>query len=187
MAIVASAVRGRHLIAERWIDPSGDHFESRNPARLDDVIGVFPGANAALVNDAVSAARDAYKAWRQMSRIRRAELFDNLAQLVKRDVEPLARLMAQECGKVLSECRAEVVEGLHMIQYVFGTGRGPVGDVLASEIADKDAFMRRKPWGVVAVITPWNFPFAVPLWMLGPSCSTPWPNWSSARRTTWPG
>ncbi len=77
--------------------------------------------------------------------------------------------MARECGKVVTECRAEVVEGLHMIQYVFGTGRMPMGDVLASEIAEKDAFMRRKPWGVVAVITPWNFPFAVPLWMLGPS------------------
>src|SRR5262249_16686372 len=75
----------------------------------------------------------------------------------------------RECGKVISECRAEVIEGLHMIQYVFGTGRMPIGDVLASEIAEKDAFMRRKPWGVVAVITPWNFPFAVPLWMLGPS------------------
>src|SRR5437016_12682004 len=64
---------------------------------------------------------------------------------------------------------AEVVEGLHMIQYVFGTGRMPTGDVLSSEIPEKDAFMRRKPWGVAAVITPWNFPFAVPLWMLGPS------------------
>src|SRR5262249_34399428 len=96
-------------------------------------------------------------------------LFDNLAQLVKRDVDELAQLMARECGKVVTECRAEVIEGLHMIQYVFGTGRMPVGEIMASEIAEKDAFMRRKPWGVVAVITPWNFPFAVPLWMLGPS------------------
>src|SRR6266566_1996146 len=56
-----------------------------------------------------------------------------------------------------------------MIQYVFGTGRMPIGDIVASEIAEKDASMRRKPWGVAAVITPWNFPFAVPLWMLGPS------------------
>src|SRR5207249_6647606 len=61
------------------------------------------------------------------------------------------------------------IEGLHMIQYVFGIGRMPMGDVMASEIADKEAFVRRKPWGVCAVITPWNFPFAVPLWMLGPS------------------
>jgi aldehyde dehydrogenase (NAD+) len=77
--------------------------------------------------------------------------------------------MARECGKVVTECKAEVIEGLHMIQYVFGTGRMPTGQALASEIPEKDAFMRRKPWGVVAVITPWNFPFAVPLWMLGPS------------------
>src|SRR5206468_2131651 len=99
----------------------------------------------------------------------RAELFDNLAQIVKRETDNLAALMARECGKVITECRAEVVEGLHMIQYVFGTGRMPMGDVLASEIPEKELFMRRKPWGVVAVITPWNFPFAVPLWMLGPS------------------
>src|SRR6267143_2856388 len=115
------------------------------------------------------AARAAFPAWRRASRIHRADLFDNLAQLVKRDVDRLAELMARECGKVLSECRAEVVDGLHMIQYVFGTGRMPIGEVVASEIPEKDAFMRRKPWGVVAVITPWNFPFAVPLWMLGPS------------------
>ena len=77
--------------------------------------------------------------------------------------------MAREAGKNITECRAEVVEGLHMVQYVFGTARMPVGEIVASEIAEKDAFIRRKPWGVVAVITPWNFPFAVPLWMLGPS------------------
>ena len=104
-----------------------------------------------------------------MSRIHRAEHFDKLAQLIQRDIEPLATLMAREAGKNISECRAEVVEGLHMVQYVFGTGRMPVGEIVASEIAEKDAFIRRKPWGVVAVITPWNFPFAVPLWMLGPS------------------
>jgi aldehyde dehydrogenase (NAD+) len=160
---------GRHLIAGRWLAPGGDTFESRSPSRLDEVIGVFPRAGSREAGQAVAAARQAYPAWRRDSRIRRAELFDNLAQLVKRDADRLAELMARECGKVLSECRAEVIEGLHMIQYVFGTGRMPMGEVLASEIPEKDAFMRRKPWGVVAVITPWNFPFAVPLWMLGPS------------------
>ncbi len=160
---------GRHYIAGRWQTPAGETFESCSPARLDEVVGVFPSATAADVDHALSAARNAFPAWRRMSRIHRADLFDQLAQLVKRDTDRLAELMARECGKVVSECRAEVIEGLHMIQYVFGTGRMPVGDVLASEISDKDAFMRRKPWGVVAVITPWNFPFAVPLWMLGPS------------------
>jgi aldehyde dehydrogenase (NAD+) len=165
----AATITGRHLIAGRWLSPAGRSFESRSPANIDEVIGRFPRASAEEANQAVAAARAAYPSWRRTSRIYRAELFDHLAQLIKRETDSLAELMARECGKVVTECRAEVVEGLHMVQYVFGTGRMPIGDVLASEIAEKDAFMRRKPWGVAAVITPWNFPFAVPLWMLGPS------------------
>lgn len=163
------AVTGRHWIAGHWVKPDGHCFASVSPAHQDETIGLFPSGTVADANQAVAAARAAFPSWRRTSRIHRAELFDNLAQLVKRDTDGLAQLMARECGKVVSECRAEVVEGLHMIQYVFGTGRQAIGEVLASEIPDKDAFMRRKPWGVVAVITPWNFPFAVPLWMLAPS------------------
>jgi aldehyde dehydrogenase (NAD+) len=164
-----TVVPGRNLIAGEWQPPRGPRFSSHSPARSSEVIGEFPTSTAVDADAAVAAARKAYPEWRRTSRIRRGELFDNLAQLVKRDTDDLARLMARECGKVVTECRAEVVEGLHMIQYVFGTARMPMGEVLASEIAEKDAFMRRKPWGVVAVITPWNFPLAVPLWMLGPS------------------
>src|SRR4051794_14704903 len=171
---MSTAVTGRHFIAGHWL-PAGPGkapdraFASHNPARAEEVVGVFPRATAAQADEAVAAARAAYPAWRRTSRIHRAELFDNLAQLIKRDTDALAQLMARKCGKVVTECRAEVVEGLHMVQYVFGTGRMPVGDIVASEIAEKDAYMRRKPKGVVAVVTPWNFPFAVPLWMLGPS------------------
>jgi aldehyde dehydrogenase (NAD+) len=160
---------GSHFVAGRWFSPKGDQFESHNPAHWDEVVGAFPRATAKEAEQAVAAARAAFPEWRRTSRIHRAELFDNLAQLVKRDSDRLAELMARECGKVIGECKAEVIEGLHMIQYVFGTGRMPIGEIVSSEIAEKDAFMRRKPWGVVAVITPWNFPFAVPLWMLGPS------------------
>src|SRR5947209_6193883 len=162
-------VTGRHHIAGRWLAPAARTFNSTNPANIREVIGVFPGGSRGDADEAVAAARAAYPAWRRDSRVRRGELFDNLAQIVKRETDNLAHLMARECGKVITECRAEVIEGLHMIQYVFGTGRLPMGDVVSSEIPEKDAFMRRKPWGVVSVITPWNFPFAVPLWMLGPS------------------
>src|SRR5215472_10687523 len=166
---MSATLTGKNLIAGRWQSGNGERFESRSPARESEVLGNFPSSSADEVRQAIGSAREAFPTWRRASRIHRAELFDNLAQIVKRETDSLARLMARECGKVVTECRAEVVEGLHMIQYVFGTGRMPMGDVLASEIAEKDAFMRRKPWGVVAVITPWNFPFAVPLWMLGPS------------------
>src|SRR5438309_11721846 len=162
-------VTGRNFIAGRWLTAAGRTFESTSPADTTEVIGVFPRGSREDADQAVAAARAAFPAWRRDSRIRRAELFDKLAQLVKRETDNLAHLMARECGKVITECRAEVIEGLHMIQYVFGSGRMPMGEVLSSEIPEKDAYMRRKPWGVVSVITPWNFPFAVPLWMLGPS------------------
>jgi aldehyde dehydrogenase (NAD+) len=165
---IASPVRGRLLIGGGW-SPPRDDFNSTSPANLAEVVGTFPTATPAEVDAAVAAARTAYPAWRRTSRILRADCFDRLAQLIKRDTDALAELMARECGKNVTECRAEVVEGLHMVQYVFGTGRMPFGEVVASEIAEKDAYTRRKPWGVVGVITPWNFPFAVPLWMLGPS------------------
>src|SRR5438552_172362 len=164
-----TSITGRHRVAERWFAPAGSQFESHNPAKWDEVLGVFPSGTVEDANEAVAAAREAFPGWRRTSRIRRADLFDNLAQIVKRETDNLAELLAREGGKVVTECRAEVIEGLHMIQYVFGTGRMPMGDVLSSEIPEKDAYMRRKPWGVAAVITPWNFPFAVPLWMLGPS------------------
>ena len=168
-AISASGVAGKHFVAGEWQSNGDGEFQSHSPARWSEVIGTFPAGSRRNADLAVAAARAAFPAWRRTSRILRADLFDHLAQLVKRDVDKLAELMARECGKVLSECRAEIVEGLHMIQYVFGTGRMPMGDVLSSEIAEKDAFTRRKPWGVAAVITPWNFPLAVPLWMIAPS------------------
>lgn len=162
-------IPGRLFVGGEWSNPRND-FDDRNPANLDEVVGAFPQATTAEVASAVDAARAAFPNWRRTSRILRAECFDRLAQLIKRDTDALATLMARECGKNVTECRAEVVEGLHMVQYVFGVGRtGEYGSVIASEIAEKDAFVRRKPWGVVAVVTPWNFPFAVPLWMLGPS------------------
>ena len=169
MAQLLPPIKGRLAIAGEW-SPPRDDFPSTSPANLAEVVGTFPNATPAEVNAAVDAARAAFPGWRRTSRILRAECFDRLAQLIKRDTDAIAELMARECGKNITECRAEVVEGLHMVQYVFGTGRqGVFGEVIASEIAEKDAFTRRKPWGVVAVITPWNFPFAVPLWMLGPS------------------
>ena len=165
---MASPVVGRNFVGGTWGVPRAD-FASRNPARAEATVGHFPATADAECRAAVASAREAFPAWRRTSRVLRAEAFDRLAKLIDAETDALALLMAQECGKTLAECRAEVVEGLHMVQYVCGTGRMPFGEIVASELPEKDAFVRRKPWGVVAVITPWNFPFAVPLWMLGPS------------------
>lgn len=167
--VATQAWTGRQYIGGGWVQ-GGDHtFENRNPARFAEVLGSYPCGTADDVDRAVKAAREAYGPWRRMSRIKRGDLFDHLAQLIARDVDSLAEVLARESGKLIDEARAEVVEGLHMVQYVFGTARQPTGSVIESEIEAKDLYVRRKPRGVVAVITPWNFPFAVPLWMLAPS------------------
>ena len=163
-------MEGKNYISGAFVNgTSGERFESRNPANIDEVLGTFPLSSETDVHNAVHAAQEAYNSWRCLSRIKRGEYFDEFVQLLKKDREEISRLVTKECGKGIVEGRADVTEGIHMVQYVFGTVRMPHGDVIDSEISEKDAFMRRKPKGVVAAITPWNFPFAIPLWLICPS------------------
>ncbi|MBI2880354.1 MAG: aldehyde dehydrogenase family protein [Candidatus Tectomicrobia bacterium] len=159
---------GKNYIAGEW-RKTEEAFESRNPSNWDEVVGTFPRSGEKEVAEAVAAARRAFPEWRRWSRVRRGELFDRFVDLAKSRKEDLAREIARECGKAINESRADVVEGIHMAQYVFGSARMPHGHVISSEIAEKDAYVVRKPKGVMAAITPWNFPFAIPLWLLGPS------------------
>lgn len=168
--VLQKAVVGRNYTGGRWSGSASEQtFERRNPANVDEVIGIFPRSNADDVAAAVAAARQAYPAWRRMSRIRRGEILDTFVQLIKADSEELAILVSRESGKVINEARADIIEGIHMVQYEFGLARMPHGDVVASEVADKDSYIIRKPKGVVGVISPWNFPFAIPLWLIAPS------------------
>jgi aldehyde dehydrogenase (NAD+) len=162
-------IQGKNFINGEWVEARGETFEKRNPANTEELLGVFPQSEPADIEKAIEAARLAYPRWRALSRIRRGEYIDHLVQVLKRDKEALSVLVAKEQGKNLTESRAEVTEGIHMLQYVFGTSRMPFGEVVSSEIAEKDSFMRRRPKGVIGVITPWNFPFAIPLWLIGPS------------------
>ncbi|BBO17645.1 aldehyde dehydrogenase [Candidatus Brocadia pituitae] len=163
-------MEGKNYINGVFVDgSSGDRFESRNPANSDEVLGTFPLSAGKDADTAVNAAKAAYQGWRFLSRIQRGEYLDAFTQLLKADHEEISRLVTKECGKGIIEGRADVTEGIHMCQYVFGTVRMTHGDVIDSEIPEKDAFLRRKPKGVVAAITPWNFPFAIPLWLVCPS------------------
>ncbi len=170
MAEHSKPIEGKNYIEGEWVSSSSDDiFESRNPADTDQVLGVFPRSTEQDAKRAVEAAVKAFKNWKSLSRIKRGELFDNFAQIVKSEQEELSRLVTMECGKGINEGRADVVEGIHMVQYVFGSSRMPSGQVVASEIAEKESYMKRHPKGQVAAISPWNFPFAIPLWLLGPS------------------
>jgi aldehyde dehydrogenase (NAD+) len=161
-------ITARNYIDGEWTT-TNQEFESLNPANTKESVGTAPVSGKKEVDDAVSAAKQAFASWRELSWIKRAEYIDNFAQLIKRDLDELSNLVTRECGKPINEGRADVVEALHMAQYMAGLARVPIGFAVSSEIAAKDAFILRKPKGVIACITPRNFPTAIPLWVVLPS------------------
>ncbi len=163
-----SSTKAKNLIDGEWRE-TGQEFESLNPANSKETVGIAPLSRAKEVDEAVAAAKAAFETWRDWSWVRRAELVDNFAQLLKRDTEELSKLVTRECGKPYNEARAEVIEALHMAQYSAGLGRMPNGFTISSEVSAKDAFILRKAKGVIACITPWNFPSAIPTWVILPS------------------
>jgi aldehyde dehydrogenase (NAD+) len=135
-------------------------FKKINPSD-GKVLGYFPQTDLADVVRTVKVAREAFPAWRKTSRIVRAEYFNTLSQIVERRLEELATAISLDTGKSFNESIAEVNESLHMAQYAFGSGRTPTGEIVASELAEKDSYMIRKPKGVIAIIAPFNFPLAI--------------------------
>jgi aldehyde dehydrogenase (NAD+) len=152
---------GHNFINGKFVKARDEgYFSKVSPVDLE-VMGHFPNTSPEEVNDAVEAAVAAQKMWREFSRVVRAEFFDRLCEVVKKEASRLTSWISLETGKSLNEAHAEVIEALHMAQYTFGMGRMPNGYSVASEIAAKDSFLIRKPKGVVAVISPWNFPLAI--------------------------
>jgi len=179
--------KGMHYINGRFIDGDEESlFDSINPA-TGKIVGAFPQASQREIETAYESARKAFGGWRSLSRIQRAEYFLRVARLIENNRDDIAEIISLETGKVFNESIAEVNEALHMAQYAFGTGRMPYGEAIASELPEKDAYMLRKPKGVVAVVAPFNFPFAIGgFWcaapalvegntvILKPSEDTPW-------------
>src|SRR5438067_389055 len=146
-----------------------NRFESRNPAQWNKVIGTFPISDPAGVDAAVQAAKEAYTGWRRIPAPRRAEVLFRAAERLAREKEEFARLMTREMGKVLTEARGDVQEGVDMLYYIAGEGRRLFGETTPSELPDKFAMSVRVPVGVCACITPWNFPLAIPSWKIAPA------------------
>ncbi|MDR3692365.1 MAG: aldehyde dehydrogenase family protein [Fimbriimonas sp.] len=161
-------IQSKNYIDGAWAG-SAKQFESVNPANTKEVVGTAPSSGKGEVDEAVAAAKSAYQTWRDLTWVKRAEYIDNLAQLLKRDIDEIATLITRECGKPINEGRADAVEALHMAQYMAGLGRMPNGYTVSSEIPAKDAFILRRPKGVIACIAPWNFPSAIPMWVILPS------------------
>lgn len=148
--------------------PTRPDFASINPSN-EEAIGYFPQSTKAEINEAVEAARKALSSWRKISRIKRSEYLDNLAQLIKRDTDKIAKAISLETGKSLNESKAEVIEALHMVQYSVGKAREELGKIVSSELSERESYTIRKPKGVIAIIAPWNFPYAINYWTSAPA------------------
>ena len=148
---------------------SGRTFENLNPANKTDIIGLFPRSDATDIDGAVKAARLHFPKWRRVPAPRRAEIMFRAAELMVKRKDELARLMTREMGKALKEASGDVQEAIDMTYYIAGEGRRLFGQTTPSELPDKFAMSVRVPIGVVAAITPWNFPLAIPSWKLIPA------------------
>ncbi len=160
----------KNYIAGKWIDADqGKTFKSLNPADHREVVGIVPDSTAEDVNKAVAAARKAFPAWRDTPAPKRGEILFRAAEiLVKRKAE-LGELVCREMGKVLAESLGDVQEAIDMAYYMGGEGRRLNGETVPSELPNKDARSLRVPIGVFALITPWNFPTAIPSWKIAPA------------------
>ena len=156
-------------IAGRWVPArSGRTFANHNPATVEH-LGDYPASGPEDVYDAVEAATRAYRSWRLTPAPKRAEIVFRAGEIIRERKEDLARAMTREMGKILVETRGDVQEGIDMAYLAAGEGRRMYGVTTPSEMPNKWAMSVRAPIGVVGVITPWNFPFAIPSWKLMPA------------------
>ncbi len=160
----------KNYIDGHWVDSaSGRTFEDANPADRHEIVGVFQDSNTEDVERAVRAALSASDSWRLTPAPRRGEILYRAGQLLAARKEDLAREMTREMGKVLAEAQGDVQEAVDMTFYMAGEGRRQFGQTTPSELPDKFCMTQRAPLGVCALITPWNFPMAIPAWKAMPA------------------
>ncbi len=163
------ATEFRNYINGKWVPArSGKTFESRNPAN-GELIGTVPLSDRADAVDAVEAAERAYQKWRVYPAPKRAELVYRVAEILRARKQEMGELLTREMGKVLPEALGDVQEAIDMAMYMAGEGRRLNGLLVPSELPSKWAMAVRDPLGVVGVITPWNFPIAIPAWKMFPA------------------
>jgi alpha-ketoglutaric semialdehyde dehydrogenase len=160
----------KNFINGEWVESrSGKILEDRSPANTDELVGVFPASGPEDVNLAVEAAKSAYNNWRLMPAPKRAEILFHAAEILVARKEDYARDMTREMGKVLAETRGDVQEAIDMTYLMAGEGRRQFGHTTPSELPNKFAMAVRAPIGVAGMITPWNFPMAIPSWKAMPA------------------
>ncbi len=170
MATIAAPRVYKNFINGEWVEPKGGHtYDNRNPANTDELVGMFVSSGQADIDAAVDAATEAYKTWRLVPAPKRAEILYRAAELLLQRKEELSKDMTREMGKVLAETRGDVQEAIDMTYYMAGEGRRLFGQTTPSELPNKFAMSIRQSIGVCGMITPWNFPMAIPSWKMMPA------------------
>ncbi len=169
-----SSTRGnqvyQNFIGGTWRDSrSGETFVSTNPAHFSEVVGRYQKSAAADIEEAVSAATEAQRGWAATPAPERGEILLRTALLLEQRKEELAVLMTREMGKILKETRGDVQTAIDVAKYIAGEGRRAEGEMVPSALPDKMCMTLRQPLGVVGIITPWNFPLAIPAWKTFPA------------------
>jgi len=160
----------KNYINGKWVDSkSGETFQSVNPANKGEVVGVVSKSGGADVDEAVKAAREAYEGWRLTPAPRRGEILFRAAEIVLKNKEALGKMVTREMGKILPEGLGDVQEAIDMGYYMGGEGRRLSGETVPSELPNKDMKSIRVPIGVFGLISPWNFPIAIPSWKIFPA------------------
>ncbi|MBX3014280.1 MAG: aldehyde dehydrogenase family protein [Caldilineaceae bacterium] len=160
----------KNLIGGEWVDAAnGATFENRNPAKTDEVIGNFPSATAEDVLRAVEAAKAAAPAWANLPAPARGAILDKASQIIDARQKDLAAILTREEGKTRAEATGEVLRARDIFKYYAGEGWRAGGDVIPSNTGGELLYTRREPLGVVALVTPWNFPIAIPVWKMAPA------------------
>ena len=160
----------KNFIDGEWVESNtGETFEDRNPADSREVVAIFQKSGKEDVDAAVDAARRAFLKWRLVPAPRRAEIVFRAADILVERKEEYARDMTREMGKILKETRGDVQEAIDTAFYMAGEGRRMFGSTAPSELPNKFAMAVRQPLGVCGMITPWNFPMAIPSWKLLPA------------------
>src|ERR687884_1846409 len=160
----------KNFICGHWVEPStGAYFDNRNPADVEDVVGRFPLSGAEDVERAVQSARRGFELWRRAPAPARGDVLRRVGDMLTERKDEVADLMTREMGKPLKETRGDVQEGIDTAYYAATQGRQLFGHTVPSELRSKWAMSYRRPIGVAGIITPFNFPLAIPTWKIFPA------------------
>ncbi len=170
MSETLTGSRAKNYVGGEWRESaSGNTYEKRNPWRPSEVVGVYCASDAEDARAAIAAAREAFPAWSALPAGQRAAFFASAAAVLEKRAEQVALDMTAEMGKPLRESRLEALRAAAILRYSAGEAWRPIGEQYAPSVADQRLYTLRRPLGVVGLITPWNFPIAIPVWKLAPA------------------